>query len=178
MGLLKSCTKYKVEFPSLYNSSSLQIVKGNIFPIWISDRKEYISLLLPCINRWVFFSSANSDRQKSLLGSWCRKEVSISTPSQVSDQVHRRVLSVLKGATPLREVLIPLDTLIFCAVTFLPLEINYFHFFIMNSVFKRMFVTLYLELLCILLGECWSGIASLPYLCKRENVTHLCFHPP
>lgn len=59
------------------------------------------------------------------------------------------VLSVLEIVTPLREIFIPLDSLISCAITFLPLEINSFYFIIMSSAFKRMFGTIYLEFLCL-----------------------------
>ena len=83
------------------------------------------------------------------------------------------VLSVLEMATPLREILILLDTLISSAVRFLPLKRNYYYFLIMNSVFKRMLATLYLGLLCVFWGQCWFYVTSLSYLCRRENPTHL-----
>ena len=87
------------------------------------------------------------------------------------------VLSVLEMATPLREILILLDTLISSAVWFLPLKRNYYYFLIMNSVFKRMLATLYLGLLCVFWGQCWFYVTSLSYLCRRENPTHLCLNP-
>ena len=68
------------------------------------------------------FSSANFDWQKRLLSSWMQKR-GLGFKSILGLTPSSCVLSVLEMATPLEEILISPDSLIYRVVTFLLLEI-------------------------------------------------------